>query len=114
MVTSILKKVGEFIRSGKADNGCKVCGVCCELYGPTVKASGEDIARWRREGRDDIIAWLSTDGDNRPDGCPFLASGDSGKRFCSVQATKPQMCRAYPTKAHGGWCVMRAKHETGD
>lgn len=90
--------------------GCSACGVCCELYGHTVTASEDDFGRWRAEGRGDVAAWAATPAEEREEGCPFLVRTDAGGGVCSIHETKPEMCRAYPTALHGGWCVMRAKH----
>lgn len=91
--------------------GCNACGVCCELYGHTVTSSEEDLDRWRAEGREEILTWALTPPEERLDGCPFLERDDAGEGICGIHTTKPKMCRAYPTEIHGGWCVMRVKHE---
>lgn len=37
---------------------CKQCGECCIRYNGTLSATGNDIARWKREGRDDILKYV--------------------------------------------------------
>lgn len=38
---------------------CKQCGRCClDLDGFSTSAYPEDVARWRAEGREDILEWV--------------------------------------------------------
>ncbi|HOE71426.1 MAG TPA: YkgJ family cysteine cluster protein [Deltaproteobacteria bacterium] len=89
-----------------AVRACRRCGTCC-LADMIACASSEDLARWKRENRQDILhiienehaVWL---GDHfissltgRPIyGCPFLEMKD-GVFSCSIYETRPQVCRDY-------------------
>lgn len=95
-----------------SETGCHACGVCCELFGHTVTATENDFNRWLAEDRREITSWAATPVEERQEGCPFLERDEGGEGSCSIHDTKPEMCRAYPTELHGGWCVMKVKHET--
>ncbi len=85
---------------------CKQCGTCC-LAHISAYASGEDIERWNREGRDDILhiiehehaMWVgdhlvsSLDG-HYLHGCPFL-TWEGAHYACSIYVTRPSVCRNY-------------------
>lgn len=89
---------------------CQQCGSCCEKYGNSIQASAQDVMRWEREGREDILKhvipfgvngslfggelWFSEEGE-KLGRCPFLRKkGREG--FCAIQETKPEVCRKYP------------------
>jgi Fe-S-cluster containining protein len=93
--------------------GCLRCGQCCESFGGHLHASSRDLARWRAEGRGDLlrrvsaIGWLwmhPETGRLELDGCPFLLRPAPDRAACAIQETKPDMCREYPTLAHGKRC----------
>ena len=96
--------------------GCRTCGVCCDLYGHTLRASATDLARWRRDGRADLLNWVGperelwwdADGDARLDRCPFFEWRGAGG-FCGIHGHRPEECRAYPTALHDQRCVMGAE-----
>ncbi len=94
--------------------GCRRCGICCELYGGSLKAYASDIARWKTEGRADILKrageggelWIDPKTGEKDESCPFLVKSGQEGLICSINDTKPHMCRAYPTRAHMERCVM--------
>ena len=102
-----------FRREAKPPAGCRACGICCELYGHTLKASGEDIERWTVEGRLDLLGrvgpegmlWLDPATGERLEPCPFLVRRGADSAICEIHPTKPRICRDYPTPAHGNRCV---------
>ena len=83
---------------------CKKCGKCCEVYRGTLEANNNDIKRWRKEGRDDILErvlfmsgedewgdlWACDDGSDFGR-CPFLNKDNT----CAIQDTKPEVCANY-------------------
>ena len=85
---------------------CKRCGTCCQTHF-SVYAMEEDIARWRTEGRTDILrlmedleaAWaddqlVSTITGEPLSPCPFLQN--DGTRFsCAIHSTRPRICREF-------------------
>jgi len=95
---------------------CKRCGKCCVKFTGTLSATKEDILRWRKEGRDDIIAYVYFMGDDwgdlffHPetggeihDRCPFLRKIRNKNEYkCMIEETKPEVCRNYP---HGRKCI---------
>lgn len=93
--------------------GCLACGICCEVYGDALAACPEDLERWRREGRHDLLAGVGPEGELWVDpatgewraGCPYLVRESKDHARCSIHATKPRLCRDYPTEAHGYRCV---------
>jgi len=92
---------------------CACCGDCCASFGGHLHASKRDLARWQREGRDDLLSrvnrldWIWVDPETKQllDPCPFLQPLDEQRRVCSINDTKPDICRDYPTMAHGFRCL---------
>ena len=99
---------------------CKQCGKCCLNLRDAFEtcASEEDIQRWKKEERDDILAWVDpiplgddhfiydiwispTTGDD-VQRCPWLRKlPKKNKYICRIHDVKPQHCREYPrSKKH--------------
>ena len=89
--------------SGKHQVACLRCGKCC-LADMLAFATDEDTARWKREGRTDILhvienqnaVWAGDHLVSAADGtyitgCPFLV-WDGNLRACSIYETKPGVC----------------------
>lgn len=95
------------------DPRCACCGNCCEAFGGHLNASKQDLERWQREGREDLLSrvnrlgwiWVDPVTKARQDLCPFILKIDDEKKICSINETKPAMCRAYPTLAHSRRCL---------
>jgi Fe-S-cluster containining protein len=102
---------------------CSNCGKCCTntSYMGTLQADGEDVKRWEREGRDDILRYVSVLGpDENPWGdlwvdsendfveklrCPFVRKVRNSNRYlCSIHETRPQVCRDYVPWEPGNLC----------
>lgn len=88
---------------------CKHCGKCCKkLFG--FKATEEDVKRWKKEYRKDILKWVfifehegkfifADFGVNRKTGyeptkCPFLEKRQN-MFFCKIHDTKPSICKNF-------------------
>ena len=92
---------------------CLGCGECCEEFGDTLAAEEADLARWSGEGRGDLLArvgeggalWVDPQTGEDLDRCPYLERTGPDAARCSIHATKPDMCRAYPDDAHGFHCL---------
>lgn len=92
---------------------CTRCGKCCTNpnYMGTLEATGDDVKRWRREGRDDILAWVGILGpEDNPYGdlwisertgmeaqrCPFVRKDPNRPTYrCTIYETRPHVCRDY-------------------
>ena len=93
--------------------GCACCGKCCLYFGGHLHASDRDRARWQREKRDDLLGrvnrlgWIWVDPETKQlvEPCPFLQKFDEQTWGCSINETKPDICRDYPTLAHGHRCL---------
>jgi len=92
---------------------CTNCGKCCTnaSYMGNLQATGEDVKRWRHEGRHDILRFAEVLG--RPDDpwadlwadqvtgaerfrCPFVRKVRGQNRYlCTIYETRPQVCRDY-------------------
>ena len=83
---------------------CVQCGSCCHSYIPVTQ---QDLLRWAVQGRDDILAHVSTrelfihpvprDELAR---CPFLQElqqEDVYVYICAIHDTKPEVCAEFPT-----------------
>lgn len=96
-----------------ATRTCLCCGACCENFGGHLSASRADLERWRRLGREDLlrrvsaIGWLWMDPDRGvlEERCPFLQRTGPESAICTIYDVKPDMCRDYPTLAHGRRCL---------
>lgn len=93
---------------------CKQCGRCCQVLGIEydLYVGDEDVRRWEREGRDDILAWVAPTvyrdgeydfpvdaetGDEVVGGCPFLKRDPNrGVTLCLIHDTRPKDCVAFP------------------
>jgi Fe-S-cluster containining protein len=61
-------------------------------------ASDTDIARWTAEGREDILAKVGKpSGWIEPGPCPFAAPIAGNRYTCTIYATRPLVCRDYPS-----------------
>ena len=106
---------------------CTQCGRCCtnESFMMRLGASDADVARWNREGRRDILAWVSR-GDVWIDPvsgetaatCPFVRKVPGSDRLaCGIYDTRPETCREYPSHvAHMEFvaCEMLDAGDTDD
>jgi len=90
----------------QASTECRRCGTCCQIHF-SVYALEEDIARWKVEGREDIlrllddeeVAWagdqlVSTITGESLSPCPFL-QGDGIRFSCAIHPTRPRICREF-------------------
>ena len=99
---------------------CTQCGKCCTNpdYMGSLMATGEDVKRWVREARGDILQWVAQLGpDSNPYGdlwisprtdleatrCPFVRKLGN-KYHCRIYDTRPQVCRDYVPFAPGSVC----------
>jgi Fe-S-cluster containining protein len=100
--------------------GCLACGKCCELFGGHLRATTADLDRWRRLGENHLLdrvnrlGWIWVDPQTRRPvpTCPFLEATGPETKTCTIHAHKPDMCRDYPTLAHGHRC-LRGVHFPG-
>jgi len=92
---------------------CTQCGKCCTKtsYMESLQATGEDVLRWRREGRNDILRfayvlgrpddpwadlWVDAHTGRERSRCPFVKKVPGTNRYlCSIYETRPQVCRDY-------------------
>lgn len=94
-------------------HGCLCCGRCCELFGGHLHASKADVERWRKAGRTDLLRrvssigwiWMNPDTGRLEPSCPFLARAGRERTVCTIHEIKPDICRDYPTLAHGRRCL---------
>ena len=102
----------EFLLPGPAKQ-CLGCGRCCESFGGHLEASRHDVERWRRLGREDLLRrvspigwiWIDPATGKLESACPFLQRTGPDRAICTIHEIKPDMCRDYPTLAHGRRCL---------
>ncbi|MCP4575304.1 MAG: YkgJ family cysteine cluster protein [Deltaproteobacteria bacterium] len=105
-------KSGVRIETNMEAFACRQCGSCCFLdYHNEVTA--EDVAIWRKLGRNDILKWvyeIRCDGQSeksqawvvpgtlkQAETCPFLDKESESRRWrCRIHDVKPAICRQYP------------------
>jgi Fe-S-cluster containining protein len=77
----------------------------------TLQASGEDVRRWRRERRYDILfyafvmgrpddpwadLWIDRDTGDEKGRCPFVRKDRDAPTYrCTIYETRPEVCRKY-------------------
>ena len=97
----------------RAGGGCLRCGRCCDSFGGHLRASRRDLERWRALGREDLLArvepatgwlWIDPATGRLEPACPFLERTGPDAARCAIQDVKPDLCRDYPTLAHGWRC----------
>ena len=89
---------------------CTRCGKCCTNldYMTTLSATAEDVDRWTREHRWDILQWcnvfpsgaadlwLNQDTGEEVERCPFVRKDRNQPTYrCAIYHTRPQVCRDY-------------------
>lgn len=113
MFESLKRLFKESVDPEKHEVSCLCCGQCCKSFGGHLHASEHDMERWRREGREDILSrvnrlgWIWVDPDSKAllERCPFIDTISEQQSLCAIQETKPDICRDYPTLAHGKRCL---------
>ena len=92
--------------NSKTTMECQRCGKCC-LANALSFITDEDLARWKHQGREDILhiienshaVWagdhlISSEDGRYLHGCPFLKWEDD-HYTCTIYETRPQVCRDY-------------------
>ena len=107
---------------------CSMCSYCCRA--PIVLTiTPADYRRWKRQGRSDILRyvsvsteqsygtlWIDMEDGEEPSYCPFLNKVSDDKCICTIQDTKPKVCKEFrcewsygvgkkgiPFKTERGW-----------
>lgn len=92
---------------------CQHCGRCCRVLGIEYEllVTEADVARWRAEGRADILAWVGRavfsgeyqfpvdprTGDEVVGVCPFLRKLPRRNLYvCRIHDTRPEDCCRFP------------------
>ena len=94
---------------------CTNCGKCCTNpnFMGSLSATAEDVRRWRRERRYDILRfedggdlWIDEKGEERLR-CPFVRKVRNQPRYlCTIYETRPQVCRDYEPWAPNSICEV--------
>ena len=103
----------DFKARPKGPKTCLQCGQCCESFGGHLHATPRDLQRWREAGRLDLLdrvnhlGWIWVDPQTKKlvSTCPHLDRSDPEHVRCAIHEIKPDMCRDYPTLAHGKRCL---------
>ena len=93
---------------------CTQCGKCCTFpsFMLNMEAHGEDVLRWAKEGRKDILdyvvmakyddakpvaeLWFDPNTKERLPSCPFVKKQENNTYHCSIYETRPKICKGYP------------------
>jgi Fe-S-cluster containining protein len=110
---SFLRSLLQSRRQPKPPPTCLQCGECCELYGWHLHASSRDLKRWQEHGRQDLVdstnelgwIWVDPVTKARVEPCPHIDRSDPEHVRCGIHEIKPDICRDYPTLAHGKRCL---------
>jgi Fe-S-cluster containining protein len=96
-------------RKHRKKPGCSKCGECCRA--PVILITKpEDYRRWICQGRSDILRhasapplqgygdlWIDIKGNVNSGYCPFIKKISRHKYICTIQDTKPKVCKEF-------WC----------
>jgi Fe-S-cluster containining protein len=92
---------------------CRKCGHCCRFLEYHNEVTTEDVAIWKRSGRNDILkwvheircegqpeeyqAWVVPETQKESETCPFIEKKPSTEQWtCRIHDAKPTICRQYP------------------
>jgi Fe-S-cluster containining protein len=97
---------------------CTQCGRCCtdERFMGTLSVRSQDVRRWRRQKRHDILrfvevlgtfaehmgmgyadVWIDPVTGNERKRCPFVRKARNQDRYiCTIYETRPAVCREFP------------------
>jgi len=94
---------------------CRRCGHCCRALVDAYRGcvSDGDLDRWRRAGRTELLAmvttldlgrgnllhlaWIDPESGEEVDACPWLETDpQNGTCSCSIHDVRPDHCRAFP------------------
>ena len=106
-------RAGIRVLTGMEDFHCQQCGKCCRTLDYHDEITKEDVMRWKRLERIDILDWVGVFKKNHQetvyriwmkpgtrkfaDTCPFLHKKPAENRWiCQIHDVKPQICRQYP------------------
>ncbi|MBW2145197.1 MAG: YkgJ family cysteine cluster protein [Deltaproteobacteria bacterium] len=111
-------RMGIRIETGMEDYRCRQCGQCCQSLDYHSAVTEEDVEKWQRAGRNDILErvgrfktcdhgtayriWMIPGTRQLAKRCPFLYKEPSENRWiCRIHDAKPDICRQYPvTRKH--------------
>ena len=96
---------------------CRACGACCrQASDGRILVPAEDIVRWRRAGREDLVAELVPGHfselafPSRQDGsCVHLGTAHN-PNDCSIYADRGTTCREFPP---GSWQCLEFRRDAG-
>jgi Fe-S-cluster containining protein len=89
---------------------CEKCGKCCKKYIGTIPATEDDITRWKKEKRYDILSYVCfmpgnkwgdlffnpKTGEEIYNRCPFLRKITNQNIYkCRIYDTRPDVCINY-------------------
>lgn len=96
---------------------CTRCGACCRSgRDGAILVSADDLVRWKRDGRADLIA-ATVDGHfgerafaTTEDGACVHLSWPDGRSICSIYEQRGTTCREF---AAGSWQCLEFRRERG-
>ncbi len=94
---------------------CVACGACCaEASDGRVLVSADDLVRWRREGRGDLVE-ATVDGHfgerafaSTPDGDCVHLERRGGRAVCRIYETRGETCREFQA---GSWQCLEFRRQ---
>ena len=79
----------------EGEPSCRRCGDCCQEHFIRY-VSPEDLGRWEKERRFDILEIVRRhQADRAAETCRFLSRDGNGKQLCSIYPTRPKICRDF-------------------
>lgn len=96
---------------------CLRCGACCHAREGTLLVSPQDLVRWKRTGRADILAQIAEGHFGEPafamssrGACVHLGTPEGGEFACAIYPTRAQVCRRFEV---GNPQCVAARRERG-
>lgn len=106
-------ETGIRVETGMESYHCRQCGQCCRYLDYRKEISDNDILRWEKSRRSDILEWVGQSKNSSgktvyqiwmqpgtrqfAEHCPFLHHVPTENRWiCKIHTVKPAICRNYP------------------
>jgi Fe-S-cluster containining protein len=95
---------------------CLACGACCHQRPGTILVSDNDLVRWKRAGRADIIAQLEPGHFGQmafrvgPGGACVHHGTDAAPHACQIYDARGDTCRDFEA---GSWQCLEFRRDRG-
>jgi Fe-S-cluster containining protein len=95
---------------------CLTCGACCFQRPGTILVSADDLLRWKRTGRNEILQQLEPGHFGQmafamgPNGACVHHGTDSEPHACQIYGSRSDTCRDFTS---GSWQCLEFRRDRG-